>query len=235
MNISPLYEILIYLEDKRHANLNEIKSWGISVSRGVLGKMEAMHLIESVKIGDDSQLKLSKNGYDFLNSILDQIHKQTQHWDMKWRIVWFSIPEKNRPMRDRLRRHLEFLGMRPILNSLWITPLDIKEKIIKHIEKNNLNHHVFFVETEQIYGISLESILKSWNFEKYRAYYEEFMQKADKILSKHDSSNFEKKKLIFEFASILNCEPQLPIELMPKDWPKFRATLYYKRIRRSIS
>jgi len=235
MEISPLYQILIYLEDKRSASLDEIKNWGIAISRGVLGKMEAMGLVESTETNGKIVLKLSQRGYEFLNSILDQIHKDVVHWDGKWRMVWFSIPERERSSRDKFRRFLESLGLKPILNSLWITPLDVKEQVSKYVQKNHLTNRVLLTETEILEGMDTLEILKAWNFDKFRVLYEEFMKKVDLILSSKDSENFEKKKLIFEYASILNCEPQLPIELLPRDWPRFRAGLYYKRLRRTIS
>jgi len=235
MEISPLYQILIYLEDKRFATLDEIKSWGIAVSRGVLGKMEAMLLVEKQNKGQAVSYSLSKNGYEFLNSILDQIHKDTQHWDGKWRMIWFSIPEHDRSKRDKFRRHLESLGLKPVLNSLWITPMPVKDKILLYVEKNDLNNMVMLVESDNIIGLSPQKILSAWKFDRFRVFYDDFMKKADQILNSSKKDRFELKKLIFEYATILNCEPNLPIELMPSDWPRFRANLYYKRIKRAIS
>lgn len=235
MEISPLYQILIYLEDKGSATLDEIKSWGIAVSRGVLGKMEAMYLVEKTNGPQTISYKLSRKGYEFLNSILDQIHKETQHWDGKWRLVWFSIPEKQRSKRDKFRRYLESLGLKPILNSLWITPVPIKNKLSSYISKHNLNQMVVFVESATIMGLESQQIIAAWDFDVFRLYYNDFMSKADQILNSPQKNTFELKKLIFEYATILNCEPNLPIELMPRDWPRFRANLYYRKIKRAIS
>ncbi len=235
MEISPLYQILIYLEDKGSATLDEIKSWGIAVSRGVLGKMEAMLLVEKQDTDQKVVFRLSRKGYEFLNSILDQIHKETQHWDGKWRMIWFSVPERDRSKRDKFRRFLEALGLKPVLNSLWVTPVPVRDKILHYIAKNNLNEMVMFVESDNVIGLSSQKMLSVWNFDRFRVFYNDFMKKADEILNSPKRDRFELKKLIFEYATILNCEPNLPIELMPKDWPRFRANLYYKRVKRAIS
>jgi phenylacetic acid degradation operon negative regulatory protein len=234
MNISPLYQVLIYFEDRGEANIEDIKKWGIAVSRGVLGKMEAMGLIEGKKTETTTVYRLSSKGYEYLNKVLDAIHHGTKHWDGKWRMVWFSIPENERPKRDKFRRFLEAQGFKPTLSSLWISPLDLTNNVLSYIKKNALEKYVLAVETSNIYSMQTEDLLKAWDFEQYRSMFENYILHCEEILKTNRQNRFELKKLIFEYALILNSQPKLPIELLPKDWPMFRASLYYKRVRRLI-
>jgi phenylacetic acid degradation operon negative regulatory protein len=236
MKITPLYELLILIEDRGSVSLDEVQKWGRAMSRGMLGKMEAMKLVEKRQDKDQIRYSLSEAGHRFLNSILDVLHRPTIHWDKKWRLVWFSIPEKQRSKRDKFRRSLEGLGLRPILNSLWITPLDKTEEILKSIRKWDVLQNVIMIESDQVIGIDQEKIASSWDFEKVKNLFLEFIEKSENLLSKRSMvSNFEIKKMIFEYALILNGEPAFPIELLPRDWPKFRAHLQYKKLRRIIS
>lgn len=235
MKITPLYELLILIEDRGSVSLDEIQKWGEAISRGMLGKMEAMKLVEKRQDKDQIRYSLSETGHRFLNSILDVLHQPTVHWDREWRLIWFSIPEKQRSKRDKFRRILEGLGLRPVLNSLWITPLDKTEEILKSVRKLDVLQNVIMVESDQVIGITQEQIVSSWDFKKVKNLFLEFIEKSENLLSeKPIVSNFEIKQMIFEYALILNNEPALPIELLPRDWPKFRAHLQYKKLRRII-
>lgn len=233
-NLTALYEILIYIEDKGTVSLEEIKMWGNAVSRGVLGKMEAMGLVQKDIKGERTLYKLSQDGYRFLNSILDALHQNVIRWDGKWRFVWFSISENKRPKRDKFRRYLEALGLKPILNSAWVTPLDLSDEIIKYSRKLQIEDNVLFVEAAKIAGVTQDTLLKAWNFDKYKHELESFINDSQALLNDHKISRFELKKMIFRYAMVLNNQPKVPTELMPKDWPYLRSQMQYKRIKRLI-
>lgn len=236
MKISPLYQVLIYLEHNGQANADEIKKWGSAVSRGILGKMEAMELIDRLAKDNSVYFSLSNKGYVFLNSVLDVLHRGVKHWDNKWRVVWFSVPEKERPKRDKFRRALEGFGLRPVLGSAWVTPLDLKSDIGSAAKKFNVGNSYILIEAENLFGMDRKTLIGAWNFNKYRVFFEEFISRATKLLNQRPRPGLlELKALVFEYALILNGEPRLPIELMPKDWPEFRASLIYKKIRRLIT
>lgn len=233
--ITPLYEILIQLEESGNLDYEEIRKLGNAVSRGVIGKMEAMKLIERTETQGRIFFKLSQNGYEYLNKVLNALHEPIRHWDGMWRVVWFSIPESNRSVRDKFRRNLESIGMRPILNSAWISPCDLKSHILESAKALNILDKILYVETANIEGISKDEIVKSWDFEASKDQYEEFIKKAQDITNSKDSNKLAYKRLILEYAIIINNEPKLPIELFPSDWPKFRATLLYKKAKRLMS
>lgn len=231
--LQPLHEALIYIEEKQAVKLEEFNDWGKNAARGIVGKMEAMGLVERFIDDSTTTLKLSQSGYDFLNSLLDSLHNDISHWDGKWTIVWFSVSEKKRSHRDRLRRYLELIGMRPILNSLWISPLKISAAILGQAKNLGLLENVAIVETNTILGISKTDILKSWDFEISKNLFYEFIDKYSTIKFE-DLDSFTAKKIIFEYALILKREPKLPIELFPADWPRYRADQIYKKIKKQI-
>jgi len=66
MKLSPLYEALIFIEDQKKSSLSDLSFLPNAVLRGILGKMEAMKLIEKMEV---SFFKISPNGQALLNSI----------------------------------------------------------------------------------------------------------------------------------------------------------------------
>lgn len=231
MGISPLYEVLVFIEDKGTAQVGELTVHTKNQIRGILGKMEAMKLVEK----DENGYSLSKSGQSFLNSILDVVHCSTQHWDGKWRFVSFSISEKNRSKRDKFRRELEGLGLKPYLNSYWITPLDLSDKIVSKATVLKIQDDILILETDHIVGKQDADLVKTWDFEKSRKLFEEFSTDSESLITNPKRTSYDIKIMIFKYALILNSQPQLPIELMPKDWPQFRANLQYKRVRRLLN
>lgn len=55
--------------------------------------------------------------------------KKPKHWDGKWRILTFDIPEKKRNARDGIRATLTNLGFHRLQNSVWIYPYDCEDLI----------------------------------------------------------------------------------------------------------
>jgi DNA-binding transcriptional regulator PaaX len=124
--------------------------------------------------------------------------------------------------------------MRPILNSLWISPLPVSDTVLEQSKKLAILENVVIVETDKITGISSTEILQSWDFEGSKQSFYEFLEKYSDI---QDTSldPLSAKKIIFEYALILRNEPKLPIELFPPDWPRYRADQVYKKIKKHIA
>ena len=122
------------------------------------------------------------------------------------------------------------------LSGIWISPVDHKDKVLSEAKALMVLDNVLFIETNQIRGISEEKLKSIWGFEDIRSRFEEFIKKVE-LLMKDElkrKNGFEIKKLIFEYALILNSQPQVPIEFVPKDWPEFRAKMNYKGLKRLL-
>jgi DNA-binding transcriptional regulator PaaX len=198
--------------------------------------MEAMGIVkkDSATAGLSFQYSLSEKGQSFLNSILDALHKPVSHWDGKWRFVSFSSPEKQRSVRDKFRRYLESKGYCSIAGALWISPNDSSDEVEVYAARIGMKNF-FIVESDKIRGPMQSDFVSGWNFGKSRKLFENFIDKSAAFLSSRDRSKRIAKEMILEYAFILNAQPDLPIELLPKDWPKFRANLQYIKIKRLIS
>ena len=230
--VTPLNSLLIYMEHNESISRSEMLKWGKNESRGIIGKMEAMSLVKR----KDDEFRLSKNGYEYINNTLENLHVGTPHWDGMWRIGSFSIPEKDRPKRDKFRRFIETLGMRAFFNSLWVSPLDIKSKIAKYVKANFLEKNVVTFEVTQNGTFSnTENLRSAWDLNPIREKYLNFIEKSNEILKSPERSDKYLLKLhIFEFATIVQEDPNLPIEFLPRDWPFYRAKQMYKRLRSAV-
>lgn len=229
--LTPLYKFIVLLEESCGVELCKIEFKQDRVTKGVIGKLDAMGYIDK----SDGLIKLSSKGYVFLNSILSSIHRSIDHWDGKWRIVYFSTPESIRSKRDKFRRDIESLGFRAIIKGLWFSPMPILNKVSEAVKKNGIDGMVITGESGEMFGIEEEMVSRAWEFDHHRDQLENFIKLAQNALDTKNLNRLEIKELIFFFAIILNNEPIVPIELLPKDWPKYRAVLLYKRLKNLIN
>src|SRR3989344_1132187 len=52
-----------------------------------------------------------------------------KHWDKKWRVLIFDIPEKRKGLRDKVRLTLVFIGFKQLQKSVWVYPYDCEDLI----------------------------------------------------------------------------------------------------------
>lgn len=68
------------------------------------------------------------------------------HWDGKWRIVFFDIPEKRRKARDALRKKLKELGFYELQKSVFVFPYECRNEIDFIIEFFEIRPFVRYAE-----------------------------------------------------------------------------------------
>ena len=79
----------------------------------------------------DGYLQLTLKGNQFLKKTeaTNYALKKPKHWDKKWRILVFDIPEYQRNLRDKIRIILGSIGFIRLQNSVWVYPYDCEDFI----------------------------------------------------------------------------------------------------------
>lgn len=118
---------LAYLRRKRYISYHQEKDGSIKIVLTEEGKKRALH-------------------YN-----LDTISLPRQkHWDGKWRIVAFDIPEKKKAARNALREKMQSLGMVFLQKSLWVWPYDCKDEIDFIAEIFEVGRYVHYIVAESV-------------------------------------------------------------------------------------
>jgi len=233
MSLSPMQEILILLEDEKRVPFFRLNRWG-RPARGVLAKLKNLGFAEKEKNDTDIYYKITDKGEKYFDDVLS-ILKQKDRWDKKWRLVMFNIPEKNRAVRDRLRRALDNLGMGLLQSSVWISSIDIKDKIDKISERLKLKNNLKYFEVLSNPNLDRQIIEKSWDLPKLSLEYDRFIKAANITLKRMGTGNgdrYNSKKLIFEYALLLKKDPKLPLEFTEQNELRGRAHEIYLKLRR---
>ncbi|HBR71963.1 MAG TPA: hypothetical protein DEA27_04170 [Candidatus Moranbacteria bacterium] len=76
--------------------------------------------------------------------------KKPKHWDKKWRIVIFDIPEKDRSFRDILRDHLHELKFFKLQHSVFISPHPFENAILELVRLYSAEQYVRVITAEKI-------------------------------------------------------------------------------------
>ncbi len=156
--------------------------------------------------------KLTEEGKKRLKSLLPSF-LPPKHWDGKWYLVIFDIPEQMRRKRDILREKLKSLGFGQLQASVWISALNYLGNVENVIKYYNLEPYIIFSETSKI-GKETSQVLaeKIWHLEEINNEYKNFILKWKK------ADELEKFWLKIQYFSILKKDPQLPKELLSEDW-----------------
>ena len=76
--------------------------------------------------------------------------KKPIHWDKRWRMVMFDIPEKKRAARNVLREKLKNLGFKEIQKSVFVCPYSCLEEINFIVEYFKLRRYVRYGEVSSL-------------------------------------------------------------------------------------
>ncbi len=214
-------------------------------TRVAVSRMAQQGWLSTRRVGQRSYYALTAKGIRRIESGARRVYTEQQPWDSQWRILAYTIPEENRPLRDQLRRELAWLGFAPLSTGTWITPQPVDRQALDMIEGAQLDD---FVElfTARYSGPRDDGALvrRCWNLEDISRRYNEFLvmyqpklelvrQQLRHGVPVQDSVCFvERTLLVHEFRKFLHVDPGLPQELLQSDWAGSLAQLafreYYK-------
>lgn len=111
-------------------------------------------LIETYVEGKDKYIELTPKGKNCLKkNVLDKVEiKIPNHWDSKWRMVIFDIPEEKRSSRDIMREKLKQLGFIRIQKSVYLFPYECTSEIQSLAERLTVKNNVLISISEIIQG-----------------------------------------------------------------------------------
>lgn len=231
--LSPLYQALVFIEHHGQLTQQDFSGWPDAKFRGVLGKLEVQGWVKKEIHDREFAYKLSPQGKAWINQQLGRLHQKEKEWDGKYRIVVFSVPERSRALRDKLRRELKKLGFEPYEKGIWISLHDKRDKILKIIDEIGVGHHFVYFESKFLAGSQVALLKKVWPISQIRGEYKRFITEAKKLFSRPKAKGqaFKIKKLILAFSLILKEDPFLPKEFLPPNWPQEEAFEWYQKLR----
>jgi len=152
-----------------------------SYRNGCLRQMQALESqgwLESREGSDGTErvYRLTRKGYLRALGGCDPEERWNRGWDGKWRMIVFDLPEKQRALRNELRKQLRAARFGGLQGSVWISP-DPVHVIGEQLKKSASSCGVMtFFEGMTCGGEHLsELVAAAWNFTKLQSDYEEYI------------------------------------------------------------
>lgn len=215
-----------------------LKPLGLSENAVRLGlsRMSRKGVFKRKKKGRKSYYSLSKKGLEKMSGGRERgLERDYKNWDGKWRIVVYTIPEKLREDRNNLREKLKDFGFGNLGNSIWISPYNIISNVVSKADKMGISQYVDIFEGEYFPEYDEKGLLeRAWQLEDLREDYEnyirEYSDKLNKLKKRIEDNDIEGSKVfaerflsMAEYIDVSLDDPMLPVEILPDNWPGYRA------------
>ncbi|HEX4520682.1 MAG TPA: PaaX family transcriptional regulator C-terminal domain-containing protein [Gaiellaceae bacterium] len=153
-------------------------------------------------------------------------------WDERWLVVVLRIPEERRRVRHHVRTRLARAGMGSLGGGVWIAPHADREPLVADALRaaDASAEAVSFMAGLGTLGRA-EDLLEAWDLDGLRAEYAGFLDRFDGARPRDGEATFRTQtELVHAWRRIAFLDPDLPDELLPRDWPRRRAyELFHRR------
>ena len=220
-----------------------LKNFGLSEQavRSAVSRMCRAGLLEARRVGGKSYYSLTENGYSLLSKGAQRIFRRnTTSWDETWNIITYTIPERRRKARDKLRLELSWLGYGAISEATWVSPYNSTKEVEELVERLQIKDCVQIFQAKHQGGTDPRQIVTlGWDLSRIHKKYASFIAKYEPKLEGHlkrlqageaiePSECFvERFALIHEYRRLPFFDPDLPEQLLPDDWLRPRASALF--------
>jgi phenylacetic acid degradation operon negative regulatory protein len=205
--------------------------------RSAVSRMCRAGLLKVRRQGPKSYYSLTEAGSNMVSKGAKRIfERKASKWDGKWSIVVYFIPEEKRQARDHLRPELSWIGCGPLSEATWISPNSLLKEVEEVADRLNIKEYVqVFQATHNGLSDAKKLVSRCWDLNTIHQKYAEFIAKYKPKLEDHikklkngkviePSDCFvERFNLVHEYRKLPYFDPDLPDELLPRNWLRGKA------------
>jgi phenylacetic acid degradation operon negative regulatory protein len=209
--------------------------------RSAVSRMCRSGLLKAKRANRKSYYSLTSEGHSLLTEGAQRIFQRKEsHWDGNWNIITYSIPERMRQARDRLRLELGWMGYGALGEATWISPYDLTREVKNLLQRLNIEEYVNIFSAQNQGGIDPRKIVsRCWDLGKIYQKYADFLADYRPKLEEHrrrlqagdtiePSECFVARfNLIHEYRKLPFFDPDLPLELLPANWLRPQAAALF--------
>lgn len=208
-------------------------------ARSTLSRMKQKGWLSSTRAGRYSRYALTAHGRRVVEGGGIRIFEPRRTtWDERWHMVVYSIPERKRRLRDRLRQRLGWLGFGYLAPGTWISPNDRQQDVRADLEDLGAMQYAQYFSGMQLHFASQAEIVNQcWDltalnrdYRRFLARYEPGYRRASRKSRALDpaESFVERFWLTIEYLQFPRRDPNLPPALQPGGWLGTRASQMFQ-------
>jgi phenylacetic acid degradation operon negative regulatory protein len=151
-----------------------------------------------------------------------------------WVLIAFSIPEKSRDLRYRLRSRLSRVGFAQVTGGLWIAPEGLEPDARLVIDSLGVIDHVDVFRGEHVASRSMpEAVGEWWDLNAIADGYQDFTLAFETLMEDYQADQIPMTPLqaFIDYTRVLTAwrplpyrDPGLPEAHLPHNWPGIQAT-----------
>jgi phenylacetic acid degradation operon negative regulatory protein len=228
-----------------------LNNFGLSEQaiRSAVSRMCRSGLLKAKSINRKSYYSLTSEGRSLLTEGAQRIfQRKKSNWDGNWNIVTYSIPESMRQARDKLRLELSWMGYGPLCEATWISPYDLTKEVKNLMKRLNIEEYVHIFSAQHRGTTDPGKIVsRCWDLGKIHQKYADFLTEYRPKLERHqkrlqagetiESSEcfVARFNLMHEYRELPFFDPDLPLELLPKNWLRLQASALFDEYHNSLT
>ncbi len=205
-------------------------------TRATLDRLVGSGFLSRERRGRELLFRLTGAGEDVLREAADRVrgmHPFDPHGE-GWTLVTFSIPERQRRVRHRLRSALSWEGFAPIRDGLWLAPGEADlEASLEMMRADLADGALVAFHARELAGFPIAaSVRAAWDIDAIREAHLAFIDEWS--LDRGDEGAgplATMTMLVADWLALLRADPRLPPQYMDADWPAARSVEVYHRHR----
>jgi phenylacetic acid degradation operon negative regulatory protein len=207
---------------------------GSGAARTAMSRLARGGVLESCRQGRNSSCRLTRTAANELlagGAWIARFGTEATAWDGRWTVVAFSFPQGENTHRRALRGRLRWLGFAPLYDGLWVSPDVLNPTVRQGLEAVTLGTMTVFRSSHvELATAPNRNPIEAWDIAAIAGNYETFIRRWKPLLARVRSRRITgaaavraRTQIMDSYRRIPALDPQLPVQLMPADWPRAQA------------
>jgi len=196
---------------------------GADNARVVMSRLRRDGFFDTVRDGRMTRYVITERTMRILDEGRERIFtRNAETWDGNWHLVIYQVPETARAIRERLRTGLAWLGFGPLAPSTWLSAHDRRALVDELFSEPG--HSRVDQLTAQTGSLTSDRAMaaRCWDLPRLAASYLDWLSqwRRQPTTERSDRMAFVRRtSLVHSYRKFPFSDPDLPAELLPKDWP----------------
>jgi phenylacetic acid degradation operon negative regulatory protein len=204
---------------------------GTTGARAALSRLAHRGIVVNTRLGRHSFYGIAPTAADLLRSGARRFVTFGHHnhrWDGHWTIAAFSLAGHERAVRYTLQAQLHWLGFAPLYDALRVSPRSVVDEAHAVFDELGVHDATIFRATAETMGG--RHPIQAWNLDELAQTYSNFLNTYRPLRERVHGGQVSATEALLTRTRIMDdwrrfpqLDPDLPAELLPKDWPRTAA------------
>ena len=152
-------------------------------------------------------------------------------WDGRWLVVVLRVPEEQRRIRHHVRTGLARAGMGSLGGGVWIGPhVDREPLVAEALRASGADAKAVSFRADAGSIGAAADVVGAWDLAELAGEYAAFLVRFGGLRPRTSATTYRAQtELVHAWRRFAFLDPDLPGELLPRDWPRGRAHRLFRR------